>query len=304
MDQNGNHVIQKAIERVPAEHIRFIVDAFRGHTKKLAVHPYGCRVIQRMLEHCEPTAKRQILTELHGCDANMFTDQYGNYVTQHMVEYGESEDRTKVIEKVKNSLLMLCRHKFASNVVEKCIALGTDDQRRVLMMKLCDHVDSNNPNSDTNLLLTIKDGYGNYVVRKSLPPTSPQPCCVTSVTSQPPFDLSGWMLTRCTERLLDTLNPVDFAYFLERLQPEVTKVKKLIPGKHVVAVEKKMHRFDKPEQPASDLPPRTPLSPASVSQQPSGGTTPSLASPQSSSVPSTAVSSHSSADEPPAKETL
>lgn len=51
-DQNGNHVIQKAIERVPAEHIQFIINAFHSQVYNLATHPYGCRVIQRMFEHC------------------------------------------------------------------------------------------------------------------------------------------------------------------------------------------------------------------------------------------------------------
>lgn len=45
-DQNGNHVIQKCIERVPQERIQFIVSAFHGQVVSLSVHPYGCRVIQ------------------------------------------------------------------------------------------------------------------------------------------------------------------------------------------------------------------------------------------------------------------
>lgn len=51
-DQNGNHVIQKCIERVPPDLIQFIVDSFSGNVYTLATHPYGCRVIQRILEHC------------------------------------------------------------------------------------------------------------------------------------------------------------------------------------------------------------------------------------------------------------
>ena len=51
-DQNGNHVIQKCIERVPPHLIQFIVDAFSGQVYALATHPYGCRVIQRILEYC------------------------------------------------------------------------------------------------------------------------------------------------------------------------------------------------------------------------------------------------------------
>jgi pumilio RNA-binding family len=49
----GNHVIQKCIELVKAQHIQFIVDDFKGQMFNLATHPYGCRVIQRLLEHCQ-----------------------------------------------------------------------------------------------------------------------------------------------------------------------------------------------------------------------------------------------------------
>jgi hypothetical protein len=45
-DQNGNHVIQKCIECVPEEEIRFIVSTFYDQVVTLSTHPYGCRVIQ------------------------------------------------------------------------------------------------------------------------------------------------------------------------------------------------------------------------------------------------------------------
>lgn len=32
-DQNGNHVIQKAIERIPAQHIQFIISSFTGQVR-------------------------------------------------------------------------------------------------------------------------------------------------------------------------------------------------------------------------------------------------------------------------------
>lgn len=66
-DQNGNHVIQKAIERVPAQHIQFIIEAFHGQVYQLATHPYGCRVIQRMFEHCteEQTVSPIVIITLH-----------------------------------------------------------------------------------------------------------------------------------------------------------------------------------------------------------------------------------------------
>ncbi|KAL1640511.1 mRNA binding protein puf3 [Diplodia intermedia] len=251
-DQNGNHVIQKAIERVPAQHIQFIIDSFIGHVSTLSIHGYGCRVIQRMLEHCEEPARRAILSELHACAPTLIPDQYGNYVTQHIIEHGAPEDRAAIIEIVKNQLLAFAKHKFASNVVEKCLVFGNDDERRDIMMKICEK-----PKTGEGTITTlIKDGYGNYVLQK----------------------------------LLDTLNAPDYMAFLECLQPEMNKAKKTLAGKQVQAVgisaedqrklanqiekvEKKMHRFDKYEL-VPDSVQRNSMSPTSLNTQPSVPETP------------------------------
>lgn len=45
-DQNGNHVIQKAVEWCPPELRRRVTACFVGATLRLAQHPYGCRVVQ------------------------------------------------------------------------------------------------------------------------------------------------------------------------------------------------------------------------------------------------------------------
>jgi mRNA-binding protein PUF3 len=163
-DMNGNHVIQKAIERIPAEHIQFIVDSFTGKVGELATHCYGCRVIQRVLEYCTEPVKRTILTELHSFGPTLITDQYGNYVTQHMIVHGFPEDRERMIEQVKANVMLYSRHKFASNVVEKCLTHGSTKQRREILMVVIE----SSSELGSGLLQLIKDQYGNYVVRKCM----------------------------------------------------------------------------------------------------------------------------------------
>jgi hypothetical protein len=180
-DQNGNHVVQKAIERVPAEHIQFIIDAHKGETVKLAQHTYGCRVIQRILEFCTPAAKRVILDELHGCVAPLITDQFGNYgtyfckslvwsvltpaVIQHVISRGEPQDRRRVVSIVMQQLMHFSKHKFASNVVEKSLEHADEDQQ-VRMFGMLIHPDLSNTSPVFGLL---RDQYGNYVIRKLVP---------------------------------------------------------------------------------------------------------------------------------------
>ncbi|KAB2602011.1 pumilio 1-like [Pyrus ussuriensis x Pyrus communis] len=82
-DQNGNHVIQKCIECVPEEAIRFIVSTFFDQVVTLSTHPYGCRVIQRVLEHCkDENTESKVMDEILGAVSMLAQDQYGNYVVQ------------------------------------------------------------------------------------------------------------------------------------------------------------------------------------------------------------------------------
>ena len=48
-------------------------------------------------------------------------NSYGNYVVQHVLIHGQPEHRAAIVRSVRGRLLQLSKHKFASNVVEKCL---------------------------------------------------------------------------------------------------------------------------------------------------------------------------------------
>ncbi|KAL8791669.1 MAG: hypothetical protein Q9195_005752 [Heterodermia aff. obscurata] len=255
-DQNGNHVIQKAIERVPAEHIQFIINAFTGQVQALATHSYGCRVIQRMLEHCEEPTRSAVLQELHACTTSLIVDQFGNYVTQHVIEHGRESDRAQVISLVTAQLVNFSRHKFASNVVEKSIQFGNDEQRK----KIVDTITAPNEKGETAIALLIRDQYGNYVIQK----------------------------------LLTQLKGSEYDEFFEFIKPQLALQKRFGSGKNITAIEKVIYSSS-PNGPTlhsnNSLTSSMPV-PINTSAAP----TPPLvlgdgSSPQSSSIPSTTASS-------------
>lgn len=52
-DQNGNHVVQKAVEVfVPSGPVEFMVQDIAGDAVGLAQHNYGCRVVQVRVCSC------------------------------------------------------------------------------------------------------------------------------------------------------------------------------------------------------------------------------------------------------------
>lgn len=95
-DQNGNHVIQKCVECIPADNIEFIISSFRGQVANLSMHPYGCRVIQRVLEICDDGLQTQfIVNEILDSVYSLAQDQYGNYDTQHVLKEGTPREKTE-----------------------------------------------------------------------------------------------------------------------------------------------------------------------------------------------------------------
>ena len=69
-------MIQKLIERVPAERLPFI-NVFKSCVYELSTHPYGCRVLQRCFEHLDEDRARPLLDEVHKYAINLMQDQFG-----------------------------------------------------------------------------------------------------------------------------------------------------------------------------------------------------------------------------------
>lgn len=185
-DANGNHVIQKTIEVVSKvardtsadreiqesliRHLQFVVDSFRHKVKELSTHPYGCRVIQRVLEHGLGPMKASIMGELKLSSDELIQDCYGNYVIQFVMQYGQDHERSLFFKTVLDHLIEYSQHKFASNVVEKCLQHSPKRDRDELIWKVINVTfDTNSPidgRGNSALEAMVRDPYANYVVQK------------------------------------------------------------------------------------------------------------------------------------------
>ncbi len=77
--------------------------------------------------------------------------------------------RVEIIQRLQAHIVELSTHKFASNVVEKCLEFGTRDQRRRLVSTMLGEGSGLDSAGADQLLQTMtKDQYGNYVVQKTL----------------------------------------------------------------------------------------------------------------------------------------
>jgi len=59
-------------------------------------------------------------------------DKFGNYVVQQLVEHGGHDMRSTMVRQFAGRVVSMSYHKFASNVVEKCLTFGSQEDRRLI----------------------------------------------------------------------------------------------------------------------------------------------------------------------------
>jgi len=103
---------------------------------------------------------------------------------------------------MRGQVVQLSQHKFASNVVEKCVEYGTP-QERIMMLE---EILSGKTNDGTSaLLVMMKDQYANYVIQK----------------------------------IIDVVDESQRDNLIQKIKPHVIALKKYTYGKHIIArVEK------------------------------------------------------------------
>ena len=51
-----------------------------------------------------------------------------------MLEHGRNpEDKNKIVKSIKGNVIVLSNHKFASNVVEKCLEYGSEKDKKEIV---------------------------------------------------------------------------------------------------------------------------------------------------------------------------
>eukprot|EP00884_Botryococcus_braunii_P019974 jgi/Botrbrau1/6660/Bobra.0202s0008.1 len=162
-DLNGNHVIQRCLQRLGAERSQFVYDAACGHTMEIATHRHGCCVLQRCIDHATHTQKRQLVAEIAKNALRLSQDPFGNYVVQYVLEQGNPEATEQIVLQLFGHVPELATQKFSSNVVERCIKMGGNDT----LNKLRDDV-IREIISSPKLSQLLQDPFANYVLQSAL----------------------------------------------------------------------------------------------------------------------------------------
>ena len=155
-DLNGNHVIQKCLNRLAAPDIQFIIDSVSSHCIVVGTHRHGCCVIQRCIDHATAQQKEQLVDAITNCSLPLIQDPFGNYVLQYIFDQGETIFSQALCRTFIGRIAELSKQKFSSNVIEKCIRIAEPDVKHEMIQEIINSEDFER---------IADDPFANYVVQ-------------------------------------------------------------------------------------------------------------------------------------------
>lgn len=158
-DLNGNHVIQKCLNKLVPEDNQFIYNAIAANLIEVATHRHGCCVLQRSIDHASPAQRLQLVTEIIFNSLYLVQDPFGNYVIQYILDLNDARFSEPLIRTFIGNVCNLSVQKFSSNVVEKCIRVADPEIRKTLVSEVLNR---------SRLEKLLRDSYGNYVIQTIL----------------------------------------------------------------------------------------------------------------------------------------
>ncbi|CAK7198909.1 hypothetical protein SEUCBS139899_001577 [Sporothrix eucalyptigena] len=163
-DLNGNHVIQKCLNKLTPANAQFIFDAVGGACVEVGTHRHGCCVLQRCIDHASGDQKSWLISRITQEAVTLIQDPFGNYVVQYIIDLNDHNYTEPLVAQLRGRICALSRHKFSSNVVEKCLRCSLDPSRDMIVEELLQ------PGEIDRLL---RDSFANYVIQTALDYATP-----------------------------------------------------------------------------------------------------------------------------------
>ncbi|PYH99964.1 hypothetical protein BO71DRAFT_312972 [Aspergillus ellipticus CBS 707.79] len=158
-DLNGNHVIQKCLNRLSAEDAQFIYDAVGANCVVVGTHRHGCCVLQRCIDHASGEQRARLIAQITSNAFALVQDPFGNYVVQYILDLAEPHFTEPLCHTFRGNIPALSKQKFSSNVIEKCLRTADFQVRRQMIDEML---------AGAELEKMLRDSFANYVVQTAM----------------------------------------------------------------------------------------------------------------------------------------
>jgi Pumilio-family RNA binding repeat len=158
-DLNGNHVIQKCLNKLGPENSQFIFEAVGLHCVIVGTHRHGCCVLQRCIDHAKGQQRSKLIGSITRNSFSLVQDPFGNYVVQYILDLDEPKFTQPLCLSLAGNIPGLSKQKFSSNVIEKCLRTADVETKRMMIEEML-HANE--------IEKMLRDSFANYVVQTAM----------------------------------------------------------------------------------------------------------------------------------------
>ncbi|TVY35633.1 Pumilio domain-containing protein [Lachnellula subtilissima] len=163
-DLNGNHVIQKCLNKLSPTDAQFIFDAVGTNCIDVGTHRHGCCVLQRCIDHASGEQKAWLIRQISNNAFLLVQDPFGNYVVQYILDLNEPIFTEPLVAMFSGRVGQLSKQKFSSNVIEKCLRCAQEPSKDMLIEEML---------QPSELDRLLRDSFANYVIQTALDYANP-----------------------------------------------------------------------------------------------------------------------------------
>ena len=167
LDKNGNHVIQKLIEKLNVEEMELLIKYIFNNINEYCKIKYSCFVVQSLLQKCKSDLINKIIEEIE--NLHLINDNYGIHVIQKMLEVYDKTENNFDINFIYNELddIDIYEKIFSQNtsisssicqIIQYIIEKGNKQEKEKIIDKLLKNKEK--------FILMFSNIYGNHVVQK------------------------------------------------------------------------------------------------------------------------------------------
>ncbi|CAG8976315.1 hypothetical protein HYALB_00005721 [Hymenoscyphus albidus] len=163
-DLNGNHVIQKCLNKLSPADAQFIFTAVGNNCVDVGTHRHGCCVLQRCIDHASGDQKAWLIQQISNNAYVLVQDPFGNYVVQYILDLNEPLFTEPLVRMFEGKVGQLSKQKFSSNVIEKCLRCSQEESKDMLINEML---------QPAELDRLLRDSFANYVIQTALDYANP-----------------------------------------------------------------------------------------------------------------------------------
>lgn len=155
-DSFGNYLLQKLLSVIDEDKIERFVDIITPFFVKVSISSHGTRVVQKLLDCIQenPVLISKITCVIDNNLLELTTDSNSNHIIIKYVTVVHFPMNKLVYDSVIANFLKISKDKFGCCVMQKCIELGSSEQKQSLIILTLQ-----------NISLLITDQFGNYVLQ-------------------------------------------------------------------------------------------------------------------------------------------